>query len=74
MELPQNYSLIYCEDLSFAQQVSYFSAATAVLAVSGACLANSLYMKESALVLDIVPMLNYIGADVVMPLHLSVVF
>ena len=74
MELPEarNHSLIYCEDLTLAQQVVYFSAASAVVAVSGACLANSLYMKESALVLDVVPMLNYIGAELLMPLHCEI--
>ncbi|CAE7209310.1 unnamed protein product [Symbiodinium natans] len=38
-------SLAYCENLTFAEQVAAFAAADAVVAISGACLANSLYMR-----------------------------
>ncbi len=54
-----------------ARQISFFASASAAVAVSGACLANSLYMREDALVLDLVPVQNYMGADVVMPLPLG---
>ena len=54
-----------------ARQISFFASASAAVAVSGACLANSLYMRENALVLDLVPVQNYMGADVVMPLPLG---
>eukprot|EP00439_Symbiodinium_sp_Y106_P016642 s5464_g2.t1 len=64
--------LMYCENLTFVEQVSGFAAADAAVAVSGACLANSLYMREGSLVVDLVPVKNYMGADVVMPLHCGV--
>ena len=56
------------------RQISFFASASAAVAVSGACLANSLYMREDALVLDLVPVRNYMGADVVMPLPLGLIF
>eukprot|EP00435_Cladocopium_sp_Y103_P031236 s1371_g7.t2 len=68
----RNHTLIYCENLTFTEQVSMFASANAVVAVSGACLANSLYMRENALVVELVPVQNYMGADVVMPLHCGI--
>ncbi|CAK9024853.1 unnamed protein product [Durusdinium trenchii] len=64
--LPGGHELIYCENLTLAEQLSHFAAARGAVAVSGACLANSLYMPEGSLVVDAVPLKNYIGADVVM--------
>eukprot|EP00434_Breviolum_minutum_P019017 symbB.v1.2.016765.t1/scaffold1288.1/size126514/6 len=68
----RNHTLIYCENLTFVEQISFFASASAAVAVSGACLANSLYMREDALVLDLVPVRNYMGADVVMPLECGI--
>ncbi|CAJ1365667.1 unnamed protein product [Effrenium voratum] len=73
-KLPSGHTarLIYCEDLSFVEQVSAFQGAQGAVAVSGACLANSLYMPQESLVLDLVTEKNYMGADVVMPLDCGI--
>ncbi|CAE8651581.1 unnamed protein product [Polarella glacialis] len=65
-------SLIYCENMSFVEQVAAFASTRAVAAVHGACLSNSLYMGRGSLVVDAVPVQNFMGAGVVMPVECGV--
>lgn len=63
---------LYCENMSFVAQVARFRIATTVVAVHGACLTNSLYMPRGALVVDVVPVKNFMGAGLFMPLDCGV--
>ena len=44
-----------CSDFLVAEQIALFHAAEAVIGAEGACLANVLYMKKDATVVNIVP-------------------
>ena len=59
---------LYCENMTFTSQVAAFRDADGVVAVHGACLSNTLYMPRAALVVDLVPVKNFMGAGVTMHL------
>jgi hypothetical protein len=46
---------VRCSDFRVAEQIALFHAAEAVIGAEGACLANVLYMKQGALLVNIVP-------------------
>eukprot|EP00971_Amphidinium_carterae_P287843 5714155-Amphidinium_carterae.1 len=64
----------YCEELSLVEQVATFARASAVLAVHGACLTNTLYMPPGSMVIDLVPVQNFIGHGITMPLQCGITY